>query len=154
MSDPTSPKADAPCCDYALTPAYWLLRIWLGLRLLASGLEKFKVQGEIKYSLEAYKSFVDANANLIADQTFLPAPLCKAFMFPLGFAMLVCGFFILVGFLNRLSLFVGGLIFVALSFGMMLLPDPHQTLDLGIYVVFFAAALALVRHNRLALTRW
>jgi hypothetical protein len=125
---------------------------------MASGLEKFKVanplEGEKAYSMDAYRSFITNNTDLIANGTFLPAAACRAFMWPLGFIMLALGFFILVGFLNRLSLFLGGLVFIGLSAGMMLLPDPHQTLDLGIYVALFAAALTLVRHNRLALTRW
>ena len=159
MSDEATDNASAdtadakPACDCALTGAYILLRLWLGLRLLGSGLEKFKVQGETKYSLDAYKSFVGNTGGLITENTLMPGFAVNAFMWPLGFVMIATGLMILVGFLNRLALFVGGLIFVSLSVGMILLPDDDQVLGLGLYVGLFAAALALVKHNRLAITK-
>ena len=153
MSEEPSTNERPPFSE--LTLAYWLLRLWLGLRLLLSGVEKFKTEGKLEYKFSNYYDvFVKKTAPVMADNTLLPEIAVKSFLLPLGYLMIAAGFFILIGFLNRLSLLLGGLIFVSLSFGMMLLPDPHQTLDLGLYVALFAGALALVKHNKLGLTRW
>lgn len=154
MSDDAKETAsEKPSCDCAMTGAYLLLRLWLGFRLLGSGLEKFKVRGETDYGMDAYKSFIANTGALISDNTIMPTFAVNAFMWPLGFVMIATGAMILVGFLNRLALFIGGLVFVSLSIGMILLPDESQVASLGLYVAMFVAALALVKHNRLAITR-
>lgn len=154
MSDDAKETAsEKPSCDCAMTGAYLLLRLWLGFRLLGSGLEKFKVRGETDYGMDPYKSFIANTGSLISDNTIMPAFAVNAFMWPLGFIMIAAGAMILIGFLNRLALFIGGLVFVSLSIGMILLPDESQVVSLGFYVAMFVAALALVKHNRLAITR-
>ena len=103
--------------------------------------------------MDAYKSFIANTGGLITENTIMPGFAVNAFMWPLGFIMIATGVMILLGFLNRLALFIGGLVFVSLSVGMILLPDESQVVGLGFYVAMFVAALALVKHNRLAITR-
>ena len=127
MSDDAKETAsEKPSCDCALTGAYLLLRLWLGLRLLGSGLEKFKVRGEVDYGMDAYKSFIANTGGLITENTIMPGFAVNAFMWPLGFIMIGSGVMILLGLFNRLALFIGGLVFVSLSVGMILLPDESQ----------------------------
>ena len=152
---PTTPVSDTAKRPFSsLTFAYLLLRLWLGLLLLTSGVAKFKVRGEQTYNLEAFNSWVTAVGTLIWENTFMTEWMVKGYMYALGPAMIITGIMILLGILNRIALFVGGAIFVSLSIGMMLLPDPGQTLDLGLHLALFVGALCLVRFNRIAITKF
>ncbi|CAN5207527.1 hypothetical protein BH23VER1_BH23VER1_10190 [soil metagenome] len=135
-----------------LTLAYWSLRLWIGLRLFLAGVDKFK--GPDGYRMEYYGPKMNAIGGTITEHSFLPSWATQAFALPLGFALMIVGAMVLLGLFNRLSLFVGGLLFIGLAFGLMLLPDDEGSLYLGLHVGLVAAALALVRHNKLAITRW
>jgi hypothetical protein len=64
------------------------------------------------------------------------------------------GLFILIGFLNRLSLFLGGGIWLSLAIGQMTLPDNPTVWMLTTYTLFYVVALALAKYNRFAVTRF
>jgi len=153
--DSNTPESDTALRPFSsVTLAYFLLRLWLGLLLLTSGIAKFKVRGEQTYNLEAYNGYVSKVGELIWTETFMTEWMVKGYMYVLGPVMILSGIMILLGVLSRGALFVGGAIFVSLSIGMMLLPDPGQTLELGLHLALFVGALCLVRYNRLAITKW
>ncbi len=72
----------------------------------------------------------------------------------LPYLMLISGAMILFGFLNRVGLFLGGGIWFSLAAGQMLLPDNPTVFMLSQYTLMSAVALALVKYNRFALTRF
>ena len=152
---PITPENDTAKRPFSsLTFAYLLLRLWLGLLLVTSGLSKFKVRGEQSYSIEALHGWVNAAGTLIWENTFMTEWMVKGYMYALGPVMILAGIMILLGVLNRIALFIGGAIFVSLSVGMMLLPDQKETLYLGLHLALFVGALCLVRFNRVAITKY
>ncbi len=153
--NPITPENDTAKRPFSsLTFAYLLLRLWLGLLLFTSGLAKFKVTGEQEYTFAAFNGWISKVGSLIWENTVMTEWMVKGYMYALGPVMIIAGIMILLGVLNRIALFIGGAIFVSLSIGMMLLPDPGQTLDLGLHLAMFVAALCLVRYNRVAITKY
>lgn len=72
----------------------------------------------------------------------------------LPWAMLALGVAILLGLLNRISLFLAACLWFSLAAGQAMLPDNPTVLLLCNYAFFTIAALALVKHNRFAITRF
>ncbi len=72
----------------------------------------------------------------------------------LPYLMILSGSMILLGFLNRIGLMLGGAIWFSLAAGQMLLPDNPTVLMLSQYTLMVAVALALVKYNRFAITRY
>lgn len=72
----------------------------------------------------------------------------------LPYLMIASGVMILFGFLNRVGLFLGGVIWFSLAAGQMILPDNPTVFMLSQYTLMVALALALVKHNRFAITRF
>jgi thiosulfate dehydrogenase [quinone] large subunit len=62
---------------------------------------------------------------------------------------------LLVGLGTRLSLFVQGLIYLALTVGLILINQPDGISYLGIHIALVAFALVLARNNKFAiLKKW
>jgi thiosulfate dehydrogenase [quinone] large subunit len=134
-------------CEY--TYAFILLRLFLGLRTFFAGLEKFEAKGS--YSFHNYYDNMDHMASGITGASFLPLWMTKNFAHSLGYLLIVLGALLLLGIKSRCTLFVTGLIYVGLSFGLMAVQESEGVAWLGIHVGLIVAALALVRYNRLAL---
>lgn len=164
-------------CDQ--TMAFWILRGWLAVRGIATGLEKFGTYKsvlrpvidpttgqpdasgvmhsvEIKYySLQNYSGIPSALKDKFANEPLLPAPLLSLFDHLLGPALLLSGIFLLLGVATRLSLFVQGLIYIALTLGLILIHEDAGISWLAIHVALVALALTLVKHNKLTLfNKW
>lgn len=134
-------------CEYSA--AFGLLRLFLGLRTLFAGVEKFEAKGT--YSLQNYSENMTRVAQGITGASFLPLWATKGFAFPLGYVLIVLGAALLLGIKTRTTLFVTGLVYVGLSFGLMAVQESEGVAWLGIHVGMIAGALALVRHNRFSL---
>jgi len=141
-SSPSKPNR-----EYAA--AFFLLRLFLGLRTLFSGIEKFEAKGT--YSLQNYSDNMTRMAQGITGASFLPLWATKSFAFVLGYALIVLGAALLLGLRTRTTLFLTGLVYVALSFGLMAVQESEGVAWLGVHVAMLAGALALVRHNRFSL---
>ncbi len=146
MSNPSDSSGPAPR-DF--TAAFLLLRLFLGLRALLSGIEKFESGGV--YSFANYGKTMTRIANGITGASFLPSWATKAFALPLGYAFIVVGVMLLLGIKTRLALILLGLIWVALGFGLMAVQQDDGIAWIGVYVGMTSAALLLVRHDRFAL---
>jgi len=129
--------------------AFLLLRLFLGLRALLAGVEKFESGGN--YSFEIYYRNMARMANGITSASFMPLWATKTFAFFLGYLLIVLGLAVLLGIKTRLALIGLGLLWVSLSFGLMAVQENEGVAWLGVYVGMNAAALLLVRHNRFAL---
>jgi thiosulfate dehydrogenase [quinone] large subunit len=166
-----------PSSNLALIYGSLLLRLWLGVRALQTGIEKFagtrsgdelvKVDGVANeeglvagasakfYALENYSG---VPAGLM--KKFETEPLMLKFALPLydkllGPALLLLGVAILLGIFYRTSLFLLGLLYISLTWGLILIKQDDGVSWLGIHMIMVAGALALAQHNRLAiLKKW
>jgi uncharacterized membrane protein YphA (DoxX/SURF4 family) len=178
---PAAPATDISCgCCSAQTLAYLLLRVMLGVMLLTTGADKFKSPTEPYHYQWSYwhdkkneegkvvefgkwrsvaKPVFDFggfnNPDVFGEKgvNFL-SHVFKAYAQVLPYAMLAVGTMILFGFLNRIALLLGGGIWMSLAMGMMTLPDNPMVWMLTNYTLFYVVALALVRYNRFAITRF
>jgi thiosulfate dehydrogenase [quinone] large subunit len=131
------------------TAAYTLLRLFLGLRTLAAGLEKFEANKS--FSFENYTENMTRMATGISNYSIIPLWAAKSFALSLGFLLAILGAAILLGLKNRISLFLAGLVYVGLGFGLMAVQEGEGVAWIGMQVLMFVVALTLVRHERFAL---
>lgn len=151
--DETLPMSQSPVYVSAPEPrfseataAFWLLRLFLGLRALLSGVEKFELGGT--YSFANYNTTMANMATGITSNSFLPLWSTKLFAMPLGYVLLLLGVALLLGLKTRLTLIVMGLVYVGLGFGLMAVQASDGVAWIGVYVGLIVGALLLVRHNR------
>lgn len=137
----------SPRCEY--TAAFLLLRLFLGLRTLLAGVEKFESKGA--YSFENYYKTTGRIAEGITGASFLPLWATKTFAHSLGYLLILGGVALLLGIYTRMALFLTGLLYVSLAFGLMAVQEGDGVAWLGMQVLMFAFALVLVRHNRFEL---
>jgi thiosulfate dehydrogenase (quinone) large subunit len=148
----TTPSSAAPIagiesCEH--TAAFLLLRLFLGLRTLLAGVEKFEANNS--YSFSNYYTNMDRLATGISGASCLPLWAAKSFALPLGYILTVLGVALLLGLKARAVLFFSGLVYVALGFGLMAVQEGEGVAWVGMQVLTSVAALVLVRHNRFAL---
>ncbi len=177
----TSPSTDQakPGLDaYAGSCAFLLLRLWLSMRAIATGLDKFAgkiteqkplldefgqpdingtmVNVEHKvYALKYYQGVPAALSAKFAAEPLLPAFLLKPYTASLGYLLILSGVLLLLGVATRTSLFIHGLIYISLSFGLVLINESGGVAWLAAHMILVVAALALAKYNRFTLTqRW
>jgi thiosulfate dehydrogenase [quinone] large subunit len=131
--------------------AFGLLRLFLGLRTLFAGIEKFEAGG--RYSFAQYYQNMGRMAEGITGASFLPLWATKTFALALGYLLILLGGALLLGVKPRITLFALGLLYTALAFGLMVVQEAEGVAWLGIHVGLIAAALMLVRHSRFVLWR-
>jgi len=149
MTDPAASDSAPARCEY--TAAFLLLRLFLGLRTLLAGIEKFEKQGI--YSFSNYYENMGRMAQGITGASFLPLWMTRTFAHSLGYAMIVLGIALLLGLKTRLALVFTGLLYVGLSFGLMAVQEGEGVAWLGMHIALFVGALLLVRFNRFAVLR-
>ena len=75
----------------------------------------------------------------------------KIFALSLGYLLVLLGISVLLGIKSRATLFLSGLVYVGLGFGLMAVQEGEGVAWIGAQVLMFSVALVLVRHNRFAL---
>ena len=180
MNDSTEKQAGGSCGNCAqgdYTLAFLVLRLWLALRAIVTGLEKFGAYQSVATpvidpaTVQPDASGVMINVNVkhyaLANYSGLPAGLKDKFTYEpllpkfavtafdhvLGPAFILTGLMLLLGLGTRLSLFLQGLIYVALTVGLILIGRDDGISWLGIHVALVAFALTLVRYNKFALLK-
>lgn len=133
-------------CEY--TAAFLLLRLFLGLRTLLAGIEKFEANKSFSFS--NYTENMTRMATGISSYSFIPLWASKSFAMSLGIILAIVGVAVLLGIKSRISLFVAGLVYVALGFGLMAVQEGEGVAWIGMQVLMFVVALVLVRHERFA----
>ncbi len=129
--------------------SFMLLRIWIGLRLFLAGLEKF--QGEDGFSLENYYEKMGRFVTYFTENTYLPGWMAKPYCYSLGYGLLLFGVLVLAGIKPKFSLTLSGLMFISLSFGLMVDNEASGIAWLAAHMVLTVMALLLCKHNRLAI---
>lgn len=145
----TSSSSSPSRCEY--TYAFLILRLFLGLRALLAGLEKWESKGT--YSFANYGTNMDRLATGITGASFLPLWATKLFAQSIGYVLIALAITILLGLKTRFSLLLMGLTYVALAFGLMAVQESNGVAWLGMHVLMTAFALVLVQHNRFSITR-
>ena len=150
MNDTSAPNS--PSFRAANTPPRsLLLRLFLGLRTLLAGVEKFESKGT--YSIANYNENMGRMAQGITGASFLPLWATRSFALTLGYVLAILGVALLLGLKTRTTLILTGLVYVGLSFGLMAVQEGEGVAWLGMHVLMFSVALLLVQHDRFALWR-
>lgn len=174
-----TPAADCGKSDaLALLAGSLLLRVWLGVRSLQSGIEKFATTTQVQretmadgeptglvetvtvktYQFSAYKGIPDAMLDTFSDQPLIPGFMLPVYNAVLGPALLILGLTVLLGIASRFSLMAMGLVYVSLTWGLVMMGGPagdSGAAYLGIHIVLIVLALQLTRHDSLrVLKKW
>jgi thiosulfate dehydrogenase [quinone] large subunit len=84
-----------------------------------------------------------------------PSAMSGLFYGSLGYVLILTGLMTLIGLGTRISLVVQGLLYIALTFGLILIKQDAGVAWLGTHILLIAFALVLAKHNRLAvLKKW
>jgi len=165
--------------NWDATLAFWLLRGWLGLRAVMTGLEKFAAMGKVMkpwvdpktglpdpgglqveatqkiYGLANYSPIPQSMQDKFAAEPLLPAFMLKIFYVVLGPALILLGLMLWLGIGTRVSLFLQGLLYIMLTAGLIMIKADDGVAWLAIHVVLIAFALTLAKYNQLAvLKKW
>jgi thiosulfate dehydrogenase [quinone] large subunit len=180
MTDSTERTLDTGRkAKWDFTFAFLVLRLWLGVRALFVGIEKFgtyhsvaiplidpstgqpdasgvMVNVNIKsYAWANYAGMSEALRDKFAHEPLLPKFALTAFDRILGPAFILTGIMLLIGLGTRLSLLVQAALYIALTVGLVLIDQNDGVAYLGIHVGLVAAAFLLVQYNRFAiLKKW
>jgi thiosulfate dehydrogenase (quinone) large subunit len=134
------------------TMAYLLLRTFLGLRLVTSGISRVRLS-EL-YRFEHLEAKADKIIGAVPKFGGIAPELAELYLKVLAPLMICVGLSLLIGFFNRLSLFAAGMIFISLSFGLMTIGEEETVYRLGVYVALVALAFHYVKANKLGITKW
>ena len=155
------------------TLAFLVLRLWLAVRAIITGVEKFSgtkttqspmlddlgmpdISGkmiDIKtkiYSFGDYHAVPASLASEFAKQPLLPKFILPIYYGMLGPALILLGLMLLFGIGTRTSLFLQGLLYVSLTFGLILIGQDGGIAWLAAHMILIAYALTLAKHNKLA----
>ena len=124
--------------------AYALLRITLGLNIFMHGVSRL-LAGTAAFAAGLTKLF---------QNTILPASLVVPFAYALPWLESAIGFLIIVGLRTREALVCGAVLMLALTFGAALRQDWDVAAIQLLYSVTYAALIAGLRYNSLAMDEW
>ncbi len=142
------------CCDLSIVFAHLLLRLWVALRLIMAGIDKFRAgdgSGGVSFNMENYHLKSARIAKLMSDNSFLPASMCEQYANAIGFILLGVGIWVAIGLFTNLSLLFAGFTVLSLGFGLAALPDDTEVVFIGVHVLIIAAALATSKARYLSL---
>ncbi|MEO0453298.1 MAG: hypothetical protein AAFY98_04070 [Verrucomicrobiota bacterium] len=150
-----------------------VVRIWLGVRALQTGLEKFGGKKEIEtpiivdgepntyglaevsdsktYSFETYNGVPAALRSKFEAEPLIPSWGLDIYDQILGPALLLVGGFLLLGIAPKLTLLAMALLYTSLTFGLILIGQDAGIAWLGIHIILNVWALQNVEQIRLAL---
>lgn len=163
-------------CECGPGMAFIVLRLWLGVRALLAGIEKFGVYQPVAmpvldengqpdssgvmhnvnvkhYAIANYSGVPSALKDKFTHEPLLPQFALNIFDHVLGPLFILSGVMLLIGLGTRISLFVQALLYLALTVGLILIDKPDGVTYLGIHVAMVAFALVLSKHNKFALLK-
>ena len=83
----------------------------------------------------------------------MPKFALTAFDHLLGPLLIASGVMLIIGIGTRISLFLQGIIYIALTVGLILIHQDDGISWLGIHIALVAFALTLAKHNKFALCK-
>jgi thiosulfate dehydrogenase (quinone) large subunit len=144
-------KTDCSSCTLEWSYAHFILRTWVGLRLLWAGLDKMRQKSGDGFGLEYIQKSMEPIVKTMEESALLPKSGISLYASVLPWALLIVGAWALLGLATRTALFAAGLVFVSLSVGLMALPDDDQVVMRGVEVALTALALITAGSNALSL---
>ena len=166
-----------PSSDLGASLGVLLLRIWLALRAILTGIEKYAgtavsdkavmIDGAVNsyglsdatstkiYGFAYYHGVPAALMDKFASEPLLPSFSLKIYDAILGPSFILLGLALLVGFASRFTLFAMGLLYTSLTFGLILINENSGVAWLGIHITLISLMLFYSKHNKFELTsRW
>jgi len=163
--------------DLGLSLGMILIRIWLAMRALQTGIEKFaglkssesavvidgapndygltESASSKAYSLDSYHGVPKALYDKFGSEPLIPGWFLNLYDIILGPALIIFGLTLLMGVATRISLFAMGLLYTSLTFGLILLKQDAGIAWLAVHIVLVVMGLVLAKHNRFAiLSKW
>lgn len=154
------------------TLAFLLLRLWLGVRSLFTGIEKFAgvkiskiplldefgepdISGamvEVKstvYGFKHYHAVPDSLRDAFSKELLLPDFMLTPYYAVLGYVLIALGVTLLLGICTRATLFIMGLLYISLTLGLILIGQDGGIAWLAIHIIMIAMALTMAKYNRL-----
>src|SRR4029077_7369276 len=98
--------------------------------------------------LTNYSGVPQSLKDKFATEPLLPHAVTTPFYALLGWALIALGVMLLVGLGTRVSLFLQGILYIALTAGLILIKQDDGVAWLGIHVALVAFALVLAKYNR------
>lgn len=166
---------DSQSDTLALALGAILARLWLAVRAIQTGIEKYagsavsekavEIDGQPNsygltdaaatkgYSLDNYHGVPAALYEKFSGEPFMAGWALKVFDKVLGPALILLGITILLGVASRLSLFALGLLYIGLTWGLILIGENSGIAWLAAHLILIIAALALVRHDRVRILK-
>lgn len=148
------------------------VRIWLAIRSLQTGIEKFagtstgakpvEIDGAVNdygltegtttkvYSLEEYSGVPSALYDKFEAEPLIPKWGLDLYDLVLGPALIILGITLLLGVATRYTLFAMALMYTSLTFGLILIKQDAGISWLAVHIILIVAGLALAKHNRFA----
>lgn len=162
--------------DLGMTLGMLLLRIWLSVRAIQTGLEKFagsttnsktvtidgtpndygltETTSSKVYAISNYQGVPGPLYDKFLNEPLIPTWGLDLYNLTLGPALIIFGLSLLLGICTRISLFAMGIIYTTLTFGLILIKQDAGIAWLGIHVIMVVLALSLAKYNRLTLIRY
>lgn len=144
MSDHSS----SCCARLDLAFANLITRLWVALRLVMAGVDKFRAGDGVDATFNAanYETKTNLIAKLMKENSMLPSILSPEmidqYAHSIGYALIAVGAWVAVGLLSEFALFAAGLTFLSLGFGLAALPDDMElTANIGLGILLTAFAL-------------
>ncbi|MDZ4288343.1 MAG: hypothetical protein U0984_10310 [Prosthecobacter sp.] len=135
-----------------------ILRLWVALRLVMAGVDKFRMGDGAAATFNSgnYETKTGLIAKLMSENSFLPSimspGMINSYAHSIGYVLLVVGVWVIVGLFSEFALLAAGLTFVSLGFGLAALPDDMElTANIGIAIAITALALKTNRHGFISL---
>ncbi len=179
MTNTESPTTDSSCCRCLPSGAslgFIVLRFWLAIRALVTGLEKFSgtkvvqkplldefgnpdmsgamIEAKVKvYGLAHYHGMPPSLEEALRAEPLMPGWALTAYGYALGPVLILLGLTLLLGVGTRLTLFAMGLVYVSLTVGLILLNQDAGVAWLGTHTIMIALALKWAEHDRWCLCK-
>ncbi|MEM1158547.1 MAG: hypothetical protein AAF649_11090 [Verrucomicrobiota bacterium] len=150
-----------------------LIRIWLGIRSLQAGIEKFSgtqiiaeptsIDGKantddmITETVEKFYAFSNYQGvpltlyDSLSEEPLIHSALLEVFNNILGPVLLLLGITLLLGIATRTSLLAMGLLYTSLTFGLILLNQSSGIAWLAAHILLIGMMLMFAHRNRLEL---
>jgi thiosulfate dehydrogenase [quinone] large subunit len=136
-----------------------VLRLWVALRFIMAGVDKFRGGDGVNATLNAANFEVKSGgiARQMGENSLLPAigfsqGMIEAYAHSLGYLLPIVGAWVLIGLFSEFALVAAGLTFISLGFGLAALPDDMEvTANIGVGILIVSLALITNRHGFLSL---
>lgn len=163
--------------DLGNSLAFLVLRGWLGVRAIVTGIEKYAGTETVSkplldpttgepdpsgvmqdivmkvYSATNYHAIPNSLKAKFAAEPLLPSFLTAPFYAILGPLLILLGLTTLIGLGTRISLFAQGIVYIALTVGLILINQNDGVAWLAIHILLIALALMTAKYNRLCVCK-